>query len=112
MKRDNTTIRQADDEVDLDRARLATFTGDDPIVERELVTLYCQTANGYLVELSAALANPDRWHATCHALKGASLNIGAMKVARLARESEEAGPATSLLEDLAAAVKGVSPHCC
>jgi DNA-binding response OmpR family regulator len=87
--------------------RLDSFTAGDPDVEAELGTLYLTTAGRYLAEMRAALAAGRDWTDSAHALKGASANIGAALVARLAAEAEAAAPAGPLLDQLDLALAGV-----
>ena len=49
----------------------------------------------------------DGWARAAHALKGASANIGAAAVARLADEAEHGGPSDDRLARLDAALEGV-----
>jgi HPt (histidine-containing phosphotransfer) domain-containing protein len=76
----------------LDRDRLASFTAGDSQLERELLALYLETAALYLDRMRRALDDPGAWRSAAHALKGASANIGAVAVARLAARQELAPP--------------------
>lgn len=86
--------------------RLHGFTDGDPQLGRELTTLYFSTAELYLDEMREALdgSGPGAWSRAAHALKGASANIGAAMVARLAGEAEHAKPSTELLRGLQDAI--------
>jgi HPt (histidine-containing phosphotransfer) domain-containing protein len=86
--------------VDFDR--LQSFTDGDPALEAELLGLFVLTAEGYLANLEAALAEPGRWRALAHSLKGAASNIGAPAVADLAATAERAPPDPSRLDALRA----------
>lgn len=87
--------------------RLTQFTDGDSQLERELSSLYLSTATLYVDELRANLADPEEWRRTAHALKGASANIGATEVARLAAEGEQGGPSPALLASLEDALEEV-----
>lgn len=91
--------------VDLDH--LAGFTDGDQELESELAELYLSTAEVYLDKLAHALSSGDPWTETAHALKGASNNLGARRVAELARRAEHADPHAEDLEALREAVEEV-----
>jgi HPt (histidine-containing phosphotransfer) domain-containing protein len=86
----------------LDLERLASFTGGDPQLERELISLYLATSALYLERMRAA-GGGEGWAKAAHALKGASANIGATAMARLAEAAERAAtPSPDRLEELEA----------
>ena len=87
--------------------RLNQFTDGDSQLERELSSLYLSTATLYVDEMRASLADAEEWRRTAHALKGASANIGATEVARLAAEGERGGPSPTLLTSLEDALEEV-----
>ena len=87
--------------------RLTSFTDGDHQLERELASLYLATAGVYLDEMRGASNGGDGWAKAAHALKGASANIGAAAVARLAEEAEHGGPSDDRLARLDAALEGV-----
>jgi HPt (histidine-containing phosphotransfer) domain-containing protein len=87
--------------------RLQEFTDGDAQLERELSSLYLSTATLYLDEMRASLTNAEEWRRTAHALKGASGNIGAVEVARLAAEAERSDPAPDRLAGLEDALEEV-----
>lgn len=91
----------------LDLARLASFTEGDQELGRELTALYLSTAQGYLDELRQSLAGRGDWSTAAHSLKGASANIGAVEMARLAAEAEHAAPAPERLARLELALDAV-----
>jgi two-component system sensor histidine kinase/response regulator len=91
----------------LDLARLASFTEGDRELERELTALFLSTAAGYLAELRRCLAGDGDWSSSAHSLKGASANIGAVEMARLAAEAEHAAPAPERLARLELALDAV-----
>ena len=75
----------------LDLAHLREFTGGDAQLEGELGALYLSTADLYLEEMARALApGGGNWSKAAHALKGASANFGARRVAELAAAAEAA----------------------
>jgi CheY-like chemotaxis protein/HPt (histidine-containing phosphotransfer) domain-containing protein len=89
-------------------AHFTSFTDGDPQLERELSSLYLATADLYLDEMRAAVAEGGGdWSRAAHALKGASGNIGAAEVARLAAEAEAASPDAERLAGLEAALEAV-----
>lgn len=92
--------------VDLDH--LNGFTDGDLALERELAELYLSSAALYLERLRDSLDDPEAWRRTAHALKGASANLGARRVAERALEAEHGAPDPALaatLERLVGEVK-------
>jgi HPt (histidine-containing phosphotransfer) domain-containing protein len=92
--------------VDLDR--LYSFTQGDTALEAELAALYVETAQLYLARLRRAGDDAAAWQRAAHALKGASANIGAVVVARLAAEQEQEHPSIAALRALEAEVSAVA----
>jgi len=92
----------------LDVERLASFTQGDPALESELAALYIETAQLYLARLRRAGDDAAEWQRAAHALKGASANLGAVVVARLAAEQEQSAPTIAALRALEAEVAAVS----
>jgi HPt (histidine-containing phosphotransfer) domain-containing protein len=92
--------------VDLDH--LSTFTDGEPELEKELAGLYASSAQGYLDAMTSALEAGESWAKPAHALKGASSNFGACRVARLARAAEHDVPDAARLEALETAVAEVA----
>jgi CheY-like chemotaxis protein/HPt (histidine-containing phosphotransfer) domain-containing protein len=88
-------------------AHFTSFTDGDPQLERELSSLYLASAELYLAEMASALAGGADWDRAAHALKGASANIGAVEVARLAAEAELAAPDADRLARLRDALEAV-----
>ncbi|MGI9509277.1 MAG: Hpt domain-containing protein [Geminicoccaceae bacterium] len=72
----------------IDEAHLATFTDGDLALEDELGELFLSTARGYLKRMKEAVEEERSWSAEAHALKGASGNLGARRVAALAQRAE------------------------
>ena len=87
--------------------RLLQFTDGDEQLERELASLYLSTASLYVEEMRGLLTNEAEWRRTAHALKGASANIGAVEVARLAADAEQAPPTPERLGELEDALDDV-----
>jgi HPt (histidine-containing phosphotransfer) domain-containing protein len=78
----------ADQQPVLDLDHLMTFTDGDKELENELSALYLSSAEAYLDAMSRALCDGTSWTSSVHALKGASSNLGALRVATLARAAE------------------------
>jgi signal transduction histidine kinase/CheY-like chemotaxis protein len=66
----------------VDVGRLREISGNDPVVERELVELYVQSGEELMTAMETALARGDieGVQRAAHTLKGASANLGAMRV--------------------------------
>lgn len=97
----------ADDQPVIDLDHLATFTEGDHALEGELGALYVSSAEVYLEQMSEALQRGISWTATAHALKGASSNLGAQRVAALALAAEKSSPNGVLLDALRGAIMDV-----
>lgn len=91
----------------IDERHLATFTEGDAELEDELAELFFDTAQGYLKRMQEAVREERPWSAEVHALKGASANLGAQRVAALAREAEFMPPSDETIHALRAAVDDV-----
>jgi HPt (histidine-containing phosphotransfer) domain-containing protein len=91
----------------LDLDPLRAFTEDDPQLERELSTLFLATAEMYLQQMQEALTAGRPWSATAHALKGASANLGARRLAALALLAEGSEPDRAQLDAIGHAVEEV-----
>jgi CheY-like chemotaxis protein len=91
----------------IDLERLSSFTDGDAQLERELTSLYVATATVYLDEMRAALGGGDGWTKAAHPLKGASANIGATAMARLAEEAEHAPCSVAWLDRLDESLEAV-----
>lgn len=92
----------------IDVDRLATFSDGDQEVESELADLFLTTAHRYLQDMRTALQEERSWSASAHALKGASGNLGACRVAALAKEAESEAPSSARLQVLQLAVDDVA----
>jgi HPt (histidine-containing phosphotransfer) domain-containing protein len=91
----------------LDLDHLRSFTEGDPQLEGELSALFLATAEAYLRSMREALASGRPWQSIAHALKGASGNLGARRLATLARLAEGAKPDRARLDALAHALEEV-----
>ena len=92
--------------IDLDH--LANFTDGERALEAELAGLYATSAARYLADMAAALEAGASWARPVHALKGASSNFGACRVARLARAAEHRPPDADRLAAMQSAVAEVN----
>lgn len=104
-----------DSPVVFDRERLRTLTDGDAEFEQELIETYKDSAHSILVQLRAHLVDGDAGGIgrQAHALKGASVNIGADAISRCAAEIESAaragdvGAAREMLDELVAAERAL-----
>lgn len=92
-----------------DRGHLRQYTGDDPALERELVSLFLGHFAPVRAQLDAARSAQD-WKFAAHSLKGSARSIGAPRVAALAEKLEIMGfdepqnSKTLMLDELDAAM--------
>ena len=91
----------------IDEAHLGSFTEGDTTLEDELAELFVSTARGYLKRMKEALEEKRGWSAEAHALKGAGANLGAKRVAALAREAEFSPPSEDQIDALHEAIQEV-----
>ena len=84
----------------IDEAHLHSFTDGDAALEEELAELFVDTARGYLKKMEEAIEEQRSWSAEVHALKGASANLGAHRLAALAKRLEFAPPSMEDLKSL------------
>jgi len=84
----------------MDLPHLDGFTAGDQQLERELAVLFLSTAESYLGRMSQALAAGESWAGAAHALKGASANLGARRLAALARLAEQSKGDTTTLDEV------------
>lgn len=92
----------------IDFDHLAAFTDGDEDLEAELADLYLTTARRYLKAMRSALQEERTWSAEAHALKGASGNLGACRMAALAKGAEFEAPSSARLQVLQLAVEDVA----
>ena len=83
------------------------FTDGDPQLEGELSALFLSTAEVYLRDMREALDEGRAWTSIAHALKGASANLGARRVAALALTAERSAPSRSQLDAIESAIDEV-----
>jgi HPt (histidine-containing phosphotransfer) domain-containing protein len=91
----------------LDLDHLRGFTEGDPQLESELSSLFLATAEMYLEQMREALAGGRPWTSVAHALKGASANLGARRLAALALAAECSAPDRAQLEAIEQALEEV-----
>ncbi|MDH3661013.1 MAG: Hpt domain-containing protein [Alphaproteobacteria bacterium] len=91
----------------IDEVHLTTFTDGDATLEEELGTLFIKTALGYVKRMKEALSAGRAWSAEAHALKGASGNLGARRVAALARRAELEPPSQDQIDAILSAIDDV-----
>ena len=89
-----------DDLALLDEAQLLSFTNGDAALENEITELFINSASGYLKTMEEAIEEQRSWSAEVHALKGASANLGAQRLAALAKRLEFAPPSLDDLKSL------------
>jgi CheY-like chemotaxis protein/HPt (histidine-containing phosphotransfer) domain-containing protein len=92
----------------IDLAHLRGFTDGDLQLESELAELYLSSAGVYLERMGEAVRTGESWRSPAHALKGASANLGARRVAALARDAEHESPGAPRLAALREAVEEVA----
>lgn len=91
----------------VDEDHLASFTEGDTALEQELGDLFINTSRGYLKRMKEALRDERPWSAEAHALKGAGANLGAKRVAALARQAEFAPPSADQVDAIEHAIQDV-----
>lgn len=88
-----TGVRGADgggDGAPIDRSHLARYTLGDPVLEREVMSLFLAQLPLTIESLKFAASDKD-WHMAAHTLKGSGRAVGAWQLAQLARKAEEHG---------------------
>jgi HPt (histidine-containing phosphotransfer) domain-containing protein len=88
------------DQAIMDLDHLDGFTAGDRQLEGELATLFLSTAEVYVGRMSQALTAGESWAGAVHALKGASANLGARRLALLARRAEQSKPDAATLDEV------------
>jgi len=91
----------------IDEAHLSSFTVGDKALEGEIGELFVSTTRGYLKRMKEALTEERPWSAEAHALKGASANLGAVRLAALARKAEFSSPSDDQIQAIEAALADV-----
>jgi DNA-binding response OmpR family regulator len=103
-----TSARETKEDPVIDLDHLRGFTDGDPELEQELTALYLSSAAIYLERMEQALDAGQSWSTSAHALKGASANLGARRVATLAHAAEHTAPSRAQLETIRRSVDGVA----
>jgi CheY-like chemotaxis protein/HPt (histidine-containing phosphotransfer) domain-containing protein len=91
--------------IDIDH--LLSFTDGDLELEGELSTLFLSSAEAYFERMSQSLPTGTAWRSSVHALKGASANLGARRLAALAQAAEQHPPAEADLQAIRRAIDEV-----
>ena len=91
--------------VDMDH--LLSFTDGDLELESELSVLFLSSAEAYFDKMNRSLQSGTPWTSSAHALKGASANLGARRLATLARSAEHQPPSAADLEMIRRAIDEV-----
>jgi HPt (histidine-containing phosphotransfer) domain-containing protein len=92
----------------VDMEHLLSFTDGDLELESELSVLFLSSAEAYFDNMSRCLQSGTAWSSSAHALKGASANLGARRLAALARTAEHHPPAAADLQVIRRAIDEVS----
>jgi HPt (histidine-containing phosphotransfer) domain-containing protein len=92
----------------VDMEHLLSFTDGDLELESELSVLFLTSAEAYFDNMSRSLQSGTPWSASAHALKGASANLGARRLATLARSAEHQAPAAFDLQVIRRAIDEVN----
>jgi CheY-like chemotaxis protein len=106
--REAARARQAPAEPIIDMDHLLSFTDGDLELESELSALFLSSAEAYYDRMSRSLQAGTPWTSSAHALKGASANLGARRLATLARAAEHQPPAVADLQIIRRAIDEVS----
>jgi CheY-like chemotaxis protein len=104
----SAATRAAPDEPIVDMDHLLSFTDGDLELESELSVLFLSSAEAYFERMSRSLQTGTPWTSSVHALKGASANLGARRLAALARSAELRPPAAAELAVMRRAIDEVS----
>ena len=99
---------EAEPEPVIDMDHLLSFTDGDLELESELSVLFLSSAEAYYTSMMRSLSSGTSWKSSVHALKGASANLGARRLAALARAMEHQAPAAADLEMIRQAIDEVS----
>jgi len=93
----------------VDLQNLREITGGDASMEKELFHSFLETSAECLAGLQVALRNAENnlWRQKAHALKGVSLNLGAVQLGELCREAQDKFEASaSEKQQLLVAIQG------
>lgn len=91
----------------LDVDHLLSFTDGDLELEAELSALFLSSADAYFDQMHRSVQAGSSWTSSVHALKGASANLGARRLAALARAAEHVMPTESDLRAIRRAIDEV-----
>ena len=86
--------RASDPRPDIDLEHLGTYTHGDRDLERELLSMFLPSAQGYIDAMSEAAGGgagetmEKGWWTAAHSLKGVALGVGAGELADLAASAE------------------------
>ncbi len=73
----------------IDLIHLGTYTQGDQALERELLSMFLPSAQGYIDTMKDSQDDgADRWWTAVHSLKGVAQGVGAWEVAVLAEAAE------------------------
>lgn len=72
----------------IDLENLSHYTGNDPVLTRDVLQIYCDQADVWR-DMLAKAATLQAWRDAAHTVKGASRGVGATEVAVLADEAED-----------------------
>ncbi len=90
----------------INRNRMIEITGGDKELEKELLTLFLETANSTLMRLQAG----ENWQRTVHELKGAAANIGMNELHQKSAEIEHKTPTDSEKQTFFAVIRDHIAH--
>jgi HPt (histidine-containing phosphotransfer) domain-containing protein len=102
-----TAVSQWDSDPVIDLEHLSGFTDGDLQLEGEILALFLSSAEVYLARMGEALRTGQSWMKAAHALKGASANLGARRVMKLALAAEHSSPNAAQLDALSVAIEEV-----
>ena len=95
----------------IDLVHLKQYTGGDPNLEKEILTMFVPNVRGYVEQMAAAEA-ARTWEHAAHALKGVARGVGAFGLADAAESiehsySDDETARRDLLTDLQARLEEV-----
>jgi HPt (histidine-containing phosphotransfer) domain-containing protein len=100
-------VNQRDSDPVIDLEHLSGFTDGDQQLEDEILALFISSAEVYLARMGEALHTGQSWTRVAHALKGASANLGARRVMKLALAAEHSLPSAAQLDAIHVAIEEV-----
>lgn len=104
---ESTRVTEDPQEPAVDLDHLLSFTDGDLELEAELSALFLSSAQAYFDQMEGSLQAGLPWKSSAHALKGASANLGARRLAALAHAAEHLVPAKSDLQSIRQAIDEV-----